>query len=149
MKLTVALDAPVNRASIAACTAAVSAALSGLANEISVVTAVGIVVADASDETATDADAGDRLGVVVNQLPIVDDAPPAEDDAAAAALMADEAAAADTVPCAPAGNVRLTPAVEDPAATSTVAAVAPGNCASIAACTAAESAALSGFANVI
>ena len=86
-------------------------------------TAVGVVDEDASDETADDADAGDRLG---NQLPIVADALPAADDAAAA-LMADKDAAAATAPCAPTGNVSRTPAVEDPGAMSTVAAVAPGN----------------------
>jgi hypothetical protein len=113
-----------------------------------VVTAVGVVVADASDETTTDADAGDRLGVLENQLPIADDAPPAADDAAAA-LMTDAAVAAETAPCAPAGKAMLTVAVVDPGAMSTVTALAPGNCASIDACTAAESVALSGLANVI
>ena len=107
---------------------------------------MGVVVADASDATAADADAGDRLGVPANQLPTSDDAPPADD---AAALMADEAVAEATAPCAPAGKANLTAAVVDPGVMSTVAVVAPGNCPSIAVCTAAESVALSGLANVI
>ena len=107
---------------------------------------MGIVVADASDATAADADAGDRLGVLANQLPTADDVPPADE---AAALMADEAVAAATAPCAPAGNANLTAAEVDPGVMSTVAFVARGNCASIAACTAGESVVLSGLANVI
>ena len=107
---------------------------------------MGVVVADASDATAADTDAGDRLGVLTNQLPTADDAPPADE---AAALMTDEAVAAATAPCAPEGNANLTAAEVDPGVMSTVAFVAPGNCASIAACTAGESVALSGLANVI
>ena len=108
---------------------------------------MGVVVSGAWETTAADADAGDKLGVPANQLPIAADATPAADDTAAA-LMADEAAADATAPCAPAEKVNLTPADVDPGAISTVA-VAPGKRASIAACTAAESAALSGLANVI
>jgi hypothetical protein len=122
-----------------------------LANVICVVKAVGVVVVDASDETAGEADTGDRLGVLANQPPIVDDAPVAVEAVAlmAAASTAAEAVAAAMAPCGPAGKVRLTAAEVDPGAISTVAAVAPGNCASIAACTAAESVTLRGFANVI
>ena len=72
-------DAPGKRASIAACTATRSVAFSGRANVTCVVTAVGVVVTDASDDTAAEVDAGDRLGVLVNQLPSADDAPPAAD----------------------------------------------------------------------
>ena len=105
-----------------------------------------VVVADALDETATDVDASDRLGVLANQLPTTDDVPPADE---AAALMADEAVAAATAPCAPSGKSNLTPAEADPGAMSTVAVVAPGNCASIADCTVDVSVAQSGLANVI
>jgi hypothetical protein len=66
-----------------------------------------------------------------------------------AALMADEAAAASAAPCGPALKARLTIPEADPGAMSTVTAVAVGNCASIAARTAAALAALSGLANVI
>ena len=107
---------------------------------------MGVAAADASDAAAAETDAGDRLGVPANQLPTSDDAPPADD---AAALMADEAVAAATAPCAPAGNANLTAAEVDPGVMSTVAFVARGNCASIAACTAGESVVLSGLANVI
>ena len=107
---------------------------------------VGVVVADASDATAADADAGDRLGVPANQLTTSDDAPPADE---AAALMADEAVAEATAPCAPAGKANLTAAEDDPGAISTVAVVAPGNCASIAACTGDASVGQSGLVNVI
>ena len=108
---------------------------------------MGVVVADTSDATAVQADAGARLGVLANQLPTADDVPPA--DAEAAALMANEAVAAATAPCAPSGKSNLTPAVVDPGAMSTVAVVAPGNCASIADCTVDASVAQSGLANVI
>ena len=107
---------------------------------------MGVVVADTSDATAVQADAGDRLGVLANQLPSSDVAPPAGE---AAALMADAAVAAATAPCAPAGKSNLTPAEVDPGAMSTVAFVAPGNCASITACTVDASVAQSGLANVI
>ena len=89
--VAVALVAPGKRASIAVCTAAVAAAVSALANVICVVTAVGAVVADASDETAADTDESDRLGVLANQLLAVD-------ADVAAALMADEAAVEATAP---------------------------------------------------
>jgi hypothetical protein len=51
--------------------------------------------------------------------------------------------------CAPAGKVRLTPAVDDPSVIVTVAPVAPGKRANNAACTAEVSVAVSGLANVI
>ena len=111
------------------------------------VTAVGVVVTDASDDTAAEVDVGDRLGVPVNQLPSADDAPPA--DEAAAALMADVAAAEATAPCGPAGKFRHTPAVVDPGAMSTVTLLAPGKRARAAACTAAALVAFSGYANMI
>jgi hypothetical protein len=145
---SVAPVAPGKRASIAARTANVAAAVSGLANVICVVTAVGVVAAGAREATAVETDAGDRFGVLANQLLIATDATPAADDTAAA-LMADVAAAEATAPCAPTGKVSLTAAVVDPGAISTVTAIAPGKRESIAACTAAESAALSGLANVI
>ena len=107
---------------------------------------MGVVVAVASEATAIAADAGDRLGVPANQLPTAEDAPPADE---AAVLMADEAVAEATAPCAPAGKANLTAAEDDPGAISTVAVVAPGNCASIAACTVDTSVAQSGLANVI
>ena len=108
-----------------------------------------VVVTDALDETAADVDASDKLGVLANHPPIACDAGSAGDAAAFAALIADEAATAATAPCAPAGKARLTPADVDPGAISTVAPVAVGNCASIAACTAAVSVPLNGLANVI
>jgi hypothetical protein len=113
-----------------------------------VLTALGVVNTDASDVTAVDVDASDKLGVLENQPPMACHDGWAVDAAPFAALMADDAAAADTAPCAPAGKAMLTVAVVDPGAMSTVAALAPGNCASIAVCTAAASAALSGLANV-
>ena len=82
------------------------------------VTAVGVAAADASEVTAGDADAADR------EVPA--------NGAAIAVLMAVDAAAAAASPVGPGGNVRLTPAVEDPGGTSTTAAVVLGNCASIA-----------------
>ena len=42
---------------------------------------VDVVVADPSDETAVDANAGDKLGMPSNELPTATDAPPAADDA--------------------------------------------------------------------
>ena len=110
---------------------------------------MGVVVADAHDATAGDVEVSDRLGVLENQPSMACHAASAGDATPFAALMADKAAAAATAPCAPGGKVNLTPAEIDPGAISTVAAVASGNCASIAACTAAVSAALSGLANVI
>jgi hypothetical protein len=110
---------------------------------------VDVVVADALDATAADADIGDRLGVIANQLTMAADEPLAADDATAAALIAVEAAPAASAPCAPAGNASLTFADLDPGAISTVMAVAPGKRASITACTKAASAALSGLVNVI
>ena len=124
---TVTAVAPENCASNAACTVAESAALSGLVNVICAVTAVGVVVADAVD--ATTVDAGEIAEVAM--LKVV------------------EAAAAAASPAGPGGKVSLTPAVDDPGVTSTATAVAPGNCASIAACTDETSAVVSGLANVI
>ena len=93
------------------------------------------------DATAGDADVAcpARLGWLANHTLLR--------SAADTPLMADCASAARA--CAPGGKVRLTPAVEDPGAMVTVALVAPGKRASIAACTVAESAAVSGFANMI
>ena len=108
-----------------------------------------VVVADALDETAADVDANDRLCVLANHPAMACNSGSAGDAAPFAALIADEAATAATAPCAPAGKARLTPADIDPGAISTVAPVAVGNCASIAACTAAVSVPLSGLANVI
>ena len=51
--------------------------------------------------------------------------------------------------CAPAGKVRLTPAVDHPGVIVTVALVAPGKRANSAACTAEVSVAVSGLANLI
>ena len=153
VRFTMALLAPGKRAIIAAFTVALSAAPNALANVIWVFRAVD-VVADALVETAVEVDASDKLGVLANHPPMACSAGSAGDaapfDAAPfAALMAVEAATAATAPCAPAGKTRLTPADVDPGAISTVAPVAVGNCASIAACTAAVSVALSGLANVI
>ena len=91
------------------------------------------------DATADDADTSEpRCGWLANhRLRSAADAP----------LMADNAKAAGA--CAPAGKVRITPAVEDPAVIVTDAPVAPEKRTSIAACTEAESAALSGVVNVI
>ena len=63
--------------------------------------------------------------------------------------MADWARSAAATPCDPAGKVRLTVAVDDPDKMLTVAPLAPGKRASIEACTAAVSAALSGLEKVI
>ena len=104
---------------------------------------------DASDATATDADTGDRLGALAKLLPKACHAGSDTDEAPLAELMTDEAASAATAPCAPAGNASLTAAEVDPGAMSTVTAVAPGNCAVIAACTAGVSVAMSGLVNVI
>ena len=104
---------------------------------------------EASDETAIDVEASDSLGVLANQPLMACHAASAGYVAPFAALMADDAAAEATAPCAPAGNESLTAAEDDPGMISTVAAVAPGNCESIAACTTAESVTLRGFANVI
>ena len=101
----------------------------------------------ALDATAAEVEASDRLGVLANQPPIDSKAGSAVEVAPFAALMADKAAAATTAPCAPTGKARLTVTEADPGALSTET-VAPGYCASIAACTAAVSAALSGLANV-
>ena len=108
-----------------------------------------VVATAALDAAAAEVDASDKFGVLANHLPMACNAGSAGDAAPFAALIADEAAAEATAPCAPAGKTRLTPADADPGAISTVAPVAVGNCASIAACTAAVSVALSGLANVI
>ena len=148
VRFTMALLAPGKRAIIAAFTVALSAAPNALANVIWVFRAVD-VVADALVETAVEVDASDKLGVLANHPPMACNAGSAGDAAPFAALIADKAAAEARAPCAPAGKTRLTPADVDPGAISTVAPVAVGNCASIAACTAAVSVALSGLANVI
>ena len=137
------------RVIIAAFTAALSSALDALANVIWVVTAVDVVAVDALNETALDVDASDKLGVLANHPLMACNAGSAGDAAPFAALIADDAATAATAPCAPAGKTILTPADVDPGAISTVAPVAVGNCASIAACTVAVSVALSGLVNVI
>jgi hypothetical protein len=124
---TVAAVALGNCASIAACTAAVSLAVSGLAKLICVVTEVGVAAADASDVTAGDADVGDKLAPA-KPLPGSYEA----NAAASSVLMAVEAAAAAASPVGPGGKVSRTPAVDDPGVTSTTAAVAVGYCASIA-----------------
>ena len=120
-------------ASIADRIVATSAVVSALVNVISVVTARGV------DATAGDADVTcPRLGWLAKiELRSADDTP----------VMAERAKAAWA--CAPAGKVRLTPAVDDPGVIVTVAPLAPGKRASIAVCTAAVAAAVSALANVI
>jgi hypothetical protein len=68
---------------------------------------------------------------------------------AAAALKEADAVAAAASPSSPGGNVRRTLAVDEPGVTSTTTLVALGFCTSIAACTVATSAVVSGLANVI
>ena len=109
---------------------------------------MGVAAADASDAAAAESDAGDRLGVPENQLPIPVAVPVAE-EGAAATFMAVEAALADASPAAPGGKVSRTPAVDEPGVTTTATSVAFGYCASIADCTMATSAVVSALANVI
>ena len=106
-----------------------------------------MAAADASDATAVDVDASDKL-VPANQPPIDCNAGSAVDEAPFAALMADEVVVAAASPAVPGGKVSRTPAVDDPGVTST-ATVAVGYCASSAACTMATSAGVSGLAKVI
>ena len=108
-----------------------------------------VVAADALDAAAADVDASDKLCVLANHPPMACNSGSAGDAAPFAALIADKAPAEARAPCAPAGKVRLTPADVDPGAISTMAPVAVGNCASIAACTAAVSVPLNGLVNVI
>ena len=110
-------------------------------------TAVGVAAADASDATAADAAAGERLGELPNQLPIDVDAPPLADEATAAASMAVEAAVATASPAVPGGNVSRTLAVDEPGVRTTTTSVAPGYCASIAVRIVATSAMVSGLVN--
>ena len=107
---------------------------------------MGIAAADASDSAVTDVDAGVRP--VPAKVPPIPVASPAA-TVAAAALMAADAALAAASPTGPSGKVRRTPAVYDPGVTATTASEAPWNCASIADCIAATSAAVSGLAKVI
>ena len=109
---------------------------------------MGVAAADASDAAPDDADAGVRP-VPAKLLLSPVSAPAAVDDAAAAALMAAEAALAAASPTTPGGNVSRIAAVDDPGVMATTASAAPGNCARIADCIAATSAAVNGFANVI
>ena len=109
---------------------------------------MGVAAADASDAAPDDADAGVRP-VPAKLLLSPVSAPAAVDDVAAAALMAAEAALAAASPTGPNGKVSRTLAVDDPGVTATTASVEPANCASIADCIAATSAAVSGFAKVI
>ena len=109
---------------------------------------MGVAAADASDAAAAETDAGDRLGVPANQLPIPVAVPVAE-EGAAATFMAVVAALADASPAAPGGKVRRTPAVDEPGVTTTVTSVAFGYWASIADCTVTTSAVVSTLENVI
>ena len=85
-----------------------------------------MAAADASDATAADVDASDRLAPA-KPLPGSYEA----NAAAISVLIAVNVAAAAASPVGPGGNVSRTPAVDDPGVTST-ATVAVGYCASIA-----------------
>ena len=120
-------------ASIADRTVATSTVVSAFVNVISVVTARGFdAIADADRASPA------RVGWLAKiELRSADDAP----------LIAERARAAWAR--APAGKIRLTPAVDDPGVMLSVALVALGKRASIAARTADVAAAVSGLANVI
>ena len=109
---------------------------------------MGVAAADASEATAAETDAGARP-VPAKLLPSPVTTSTAADDAVAAALIAVDASIAAASPIAPGGNVSRIVAVDDPGVTATTASVEPANCASIADCIAATSAAVSGFAKVI